>query len=731
MTRTWPSIKSIIGDMPLPKGVFLSLLDEEGNIVCANSNMLKSLQLKRPEEQLTNFLSLVHPNHIDAFKASIESSRSANKSSTSELYLKNGHYHPMKWQVSHLPSLPNSAARYLCVGYKLLDDERFKKFNTLCNENYELIIGSMNVGIIFYDRKGEIIAANKKTAEIFKTSLETLYQLQDIRNLWNNHWHITTEAYEKISFDESPFMKAFRSKQKESQLLIIKLSGGEERFVIYNSQPLFKNGEAEPYAVVTNINDITRERFFLQRAEEKEIMLRSFMNRTPNLAWIIDEDACLLFASQSFCKYFNITESDFNKSIFDLVPVSVSNALKEKHFSVLENGIAQESTEKIKWADGSNVVFHLNIFPIEGVNGRKKIGGHAVNLSDQFAIEKKLQQANDRLLLLSRATTDAIWEWDMQSGYIFRNDALMDMIGYHNEQSRGLSWWLRRIHPEDRNRVTDKIKDATDKGQHSWEDAYRFKCSDGGYKFIQDRGYVVYENELPVKMIGSLQDITVLKDLEDQLNNEKLERQKEISETVIRVQEKERTRIGHELHDNVNQILSTTKLFVDMLKPSTREEKDIKKKSVEYLLMAIEEIRKLSKELVVPQLKDKGLVDSIKTLVDDIHVSHTIKIRFTHDHENDLLSPGKKVTLFRIVQEQLKNILKHSKAKRVEIFLQCKDNNAGLIIKDDGIGFDLKKTHRGIGLSNIHERIRFYNGTVEILTQPGQGCLLKVTIPTL
>ena len=340
-----------------------------------------------------------------------------------------------------------------------------------------------------------------------------------------------------------------------------------------------------------------------------------------------------------------------------------------------------------------------------------------------------MKEANERLLLLTRATSDAIWEWDMQTAKIFRNDALMDMIGYHVEDTKGLSWWLRRIHPEDRNRVSDKVKDTTEKNLQSWEDEYRFKCADGNYKHMHDKGYVVYENGLPVKMIGSLQDVSGLKELENKLIEEKLERQKEISETVMRVQEKERTRIGHELHDNVNQILSTTKLFVDMLTPAGKEEKEIKKKSLEYIMMAIDEIRKLSKELVVPQLHEKGLVASINTIIEDIHLSTNIKIKFTYDYENDLLSPGKKVTLFRIIQEQLKNILKHSKATRVDIYLQCKEKDVQLSIKDNGAGFDTKQTHRGIGLSNIYERTRFYNGTVDIQTAMKKGCLMTITMP--
>ena len=247
---------------------------------------------------------------------------------------------------------------------------------------------------------------------------------------------------------------------------------------------------------------------------------------------------------------------------------------------------------------------------------------------------------------------------------------------------------------------------------------------------MHDKGYVVYENGLPVKMIGSLQDVSGIKELENELMEEKLERQREISEAIIRAQEKERTQIGHELHDNVNQILSTVKLFVDMLTPASKEEKKIKTKSIEYILLAIEEIRKLSKELVVPQLKEKGLVDSIRDLIEDIHLSTVIKIKLTHDLENDLLSPGKKITLFRIVQEQLKNIIKHSQASKVDIYLENKEGNTQLMIKDNGIGFDASQTHSGIGLSNIYERVRFYNGSADIQTAPGKGCTLIVTIPS-
>jgi PAS domain S-box-containing protein len=727
-----PSIKDIPEVYNIQKDLYLSLIDDEGTIFCANDHMVKTLHLKDPKIIPSNFFDLLHPVNHNDFKKIIDGCTQTDRPYSVELFMKNGHYHPMKWEITLFQELPGTNKTYLCAGHKLLDDARLEKFNQLGERNYQLIVEGLNAGVLFQDRKGELIAANKKTAEIFSSTLERLYQLRNVGELWNKEWEITTEYGHLVKFEETAFMLALQTGKLQTQLLIIRMKNGEDRWIHFSSQPLVEEGSDKAYSVVSSIVDVTNERKLSQELNEKEAVFSVFMNQTPNLTWVVDEDANLIFANVAFFKYFHLDEKkSINKNIIDLVPHDVADALYEKHFQVMQTGIPAEIIKKVKWADGSEFIFHINIFPIDRVTSKKMLGGHAVNMADKFNAEKQLREANERLLQIAGAATDAIWEWDMQTGRIFRNEALMEMIGYHTDDLKGLSWWFRRMHPEDRNRVSDKIKDVTEKNMLSWQEEYRFKCADGNYKHMHDKGYVVYENGLPVKMIGSLQDVSALKNLENQLLEEKLQKQIEISETVIRVQEKERTNIGYELHDNVNQILSTVKLFIDMLTPANKKEKEIKAKSIEYILLAVEDIRKLSKELVVPQLNGSGLVGSIQSLIDDIHFSNVIRIKFTHDHENELLSAGKKITLFRIVQEQLKNILKHSGAKHVEIYLQCKNNDVQLTIKDDGIGFDPKQSPRGIGLSNIHERTRFYNGKVDIKTSAGKGCIMIVAIPIL
>ena len=482
------------------------------------------------------------------------------------------------------------------------------------------------------------------------------------------------------------------------------------------------------FCIGKEIKTITRKQSTPDPIHLPSVVYKSLLRNMPGMIWSIDEQENLVFANDAFLEYFRLTEKDLHKNIAKLLPEKVIDALYKKHVSVLKTGIENYTKQKVELANGTDVTFAVSIFLMDTASDKKIIGGHAT-VSDDYNLEKQLKEANDHILLLSRATTDAIWEWDMKTGHIFRNDMLRNMIGYSINESKGLAWWLRLIHPEDRNRVGDKIKNVTDQGLQSWEDEYRIKCADGEYKHIHDHGYVVYENGLAIKMIGSLHDISELKSLRSELHTEKLKRQQELSETVIHVQEMERTRIGFELHDNINQVISTAKLFVDMLIPSDKNQEKLKEKSVEYIVLAIDEIRKLSKDLVAPQLQERGLAESIRLLIDDINLSGKINIKFTHDYDTEMLSPSKKVTLFRIVQEQLKNIIKYSGAKNASIYLHSKDNTLKLLIEDNGIGFDSNHTRRGIGLSNIYERTRFYNGTVKIETAPGKGCSMIIQIP--
>jgi signal transduction histidine kinase len=208
-------------------------------------------------------------------------------------------------------------------------------------------------------------------------------------------------------------------------------------------------------------------------------------------------------------------------------------------------------------------------------------------------------------------------------------------------------------------------------------------------------------------------------------------RQKQITEAVILAQEKERTEIGKELHDNVNQILGASNLYINTAMTDEESRQELLERSTELVSNAINEIRKISKSLITPGLREIGLIESIEDIMDDLKVARD-KMVIDLDLQNiseEQIEDRRKLTLFRIVQEQLNNIVKHAKATRVLIRLSGEQDHIVLTVADNGVGFDVSRHRKGVGITNIISRAELFNGKVEIQSGPGEGCTLMVSLP--
>jgi len=217
--------------------------------------------------------------------------------------------------------------------------------------------------------------------------------------------------------------------------------------------------------------------------------------------------------------------------------------------------------------------------------------------------------------------------------------------------------------------------------------------------------------------------------LESALIEDKIERQKQIAQATLDGQEKERTAIGMEMHDNISQILGVINLYLGLAKSRPELTQEMVEKSTENVLLCIKEIRKLSKSLVTTNISRYGLLFAIKDLIEDFE---ELDLKFTANID-ELSLPGLddkiQFSLYRIIQEQLNNIVKHSMARHVSLSILCTGNILTLVIEDDGVGFDTTKKHRGIGLSNMENRVDLLNGTFEIVSATNSGCTLKISFP--
>jgi PAS domain S-box-containing protein len=234
-----------------------------------------------------------------------------------------------------------------------------------------------------------------------------------------------------------------------------------------------------------------------------------------------------------------------------------------------------------------------------------------------------------------------------------------------------------------------------------------------------------------INAICSFADITEQRKLSQQLIDQEIQKQKLITRATIDTQEKERQEIGKELHDNINQHLTTTRLYLEVAGEKAQGEVlEMIRLAHKNLADIVNEIRRLSQSLVPPTLGDLGLAESIHELCDALKRTHSYQVDFQRRYFNEKELPGNlKLMIFRIIQEQVNNIIRHAQAKTIRIKLQADAENIIFSIADDGRGFDPQLYKKGMGFSNISNRVSLFEGIVDIEAAPGKGCTVTVSIP--
>jgi PAS domain S-box-containing protein len=208
--------------------------------------------------------------------------------------------------------------------------------------------------------------------------------------------------------------------------------------------------------------------------------------------------------------------------------------------------------------------------------------------------------------------------------------------------------------------------------------------------------------------------------------------ERRITKAIIKTQEDERYEIGGELHDNVCQILATSLMSLGMLKKSVPEPSlPLLNKCKDYISMAAAEIRNLSHRLAPAFFNDSNLEEAFRMLLKSFNIenNYTIKLNYDLSMKKTGISLDLQLTLYRILQEQLKNIHKYSHAKQINLDILICNKKLKMRIADNGIGFDLDTVKRGIGLANMKRRAELFSGNIDIDSSPGNGCSVTVDIP--
>lgn len=475
--------------------------------------------------------------------------------------------------------------------------------------------------------------------------------------------------------------------------------------------------------VISFTRDITERRKTEEAIRKEKNLLKTVINSLPGIFYLLDENLSFLRWNKNF-----ETVSGYNAhEIADMDPLDFFDE-DEKQFVAEKIREIMTKGEVYTYAsfytkDRKKVPYYFSGFKMKN-EGEIQVAGMGLDITELKNAETKMKTAIERYDILARATSDTIWDWDMVNNKMLYNEGINKMFGYHSSEVENIiDWWNEKIHPDDFYKLTELLDDIYKKGPRRFQLTYRFRCADGSYKYIYDRAFVIYNaDRRPVRIIGAMQDITSAK-----------EEEKRIAKAIIDAQEQERRVIGQELHDNVNQILASSLLIMDMAKNSLADQEravEYTSLSIEYTMKAINEIRKLSHELAPATFDDNTLKDIFDNLLNSINLDNRYVIRFHFDERiNKAAGDYIQINLYRILQEQVKNILKYAEANTLEVEVTQSGSVVRMRIYDNGKGFDTRSAKMGIGISNMKKRTEALDGKFIFNTQPGRGCEIVVEVP--
>lgn len=343
------------------------------------------------------------------------------------------------------------------------------------------------------------------------------------------------------------------------------------------------------------------------------------------------------------------------------------------------------------------------------------------------ALKRALLTRDEWLRLAADGAELGLWYWDEVEHRLFTDHKTRAIFGVSLDGDATLETFFQVIHPEDLDHVRVVWRHAVETGQ-PYQLEYRALRSDGNIRWIDARGsgYRGQAGE-PLYMIGIVVDTTERK----RADHERLE----LGGRLIHAQEQERRRLAREIHDDFCQRLAVVTVQMQAMRAMLKDEKAtvLLENVLGEVAQLGEDLQALSHQLHSSRFEVLGLVPSIAALCVDMAKQYQLEIDFDNGHAANPLDGEAALSVYRIVQEALHNVVKHSGASQVTIRLEADSDVVYLTVRDDGDGFDSSREYgsAGIGVQSMKERARMLGGTCKIESGPRpHGTRIVVTVPS-
>jgi PAS domain S-box-containing protein len=465
---------------------------------------------------------------------------------------------------------------------------------------------------------------------------------------------------------------------------------------------------------------IQQQQYFSLRMKQKRSKLSEAFDQITDAFITLDDQWRVIYTNKSSESILQLPKEQLlANEIWEVLPKAVGGPIEKECKRCLEQ---QEHVR-------------FEAFYAEPLNKWFEISGHpslaGISLFIRDITDRKLVEEEMRKLSLIIKHTDNLVLLCHKDGTIkWVNEAFIQTTGYTLEEAAGKRPGDLLGGPFTDIRKVNEIRNKYQKGEgFSGELLYYKKNKEPFWVYIS--GQAVYDENGNVKELFSIQNnITERKKLEAQLDHERDKLARQTTAAVIKAQEEERSIIGRELHDNVNQLLTTVKLYLEVSLSSNVSKEDLTRRSIKLIQESISEIRNLSKLLSAPTIGKITLVDTVNELCSKIAATKPFVLELnTSGIDNLEVDQDMHLAIYRIIQEHLTNILKHAKASSVSVHLDFVEQSIQLRITDDGKGFDTSSKRKGIGITNMVTRAESVNGHLSITSAPNQGCTLAACFP--
>jgi len=335
-----------------------------------------------------------------------------------------------------------------------------------------------------------------------------------------------------------------------------------------------------------------------------------------------------------------------------------------------------------------------------------------------------LRESEERFRVMAETMPSLIWMCDSQGKIVYLNDRRRTFVGSNSGAGHGDAW-MEYVHPDDLSRVLATFTKAL-KTHEAFSNEYRLRRSDGVYRWMFDVASPRVNGDGSFAgFIGSAVDTT-----DQKLAQQALER---VSGQLIEAQEKERSRIARELHDDICQRLALLSMELDQANArpeGTPEAMDLGELQRHCAEIA-HDVQSLSHQLHSSTLDCLGVVSATHGLCEELSKQHKVNIAFRERNVPKRLPKGISLCLFRVTQEALHNGLKYSGTTEFTVEISGMANEIRLEVKDRGKGFNLEgaKAKRGLGLVSMQERVNLVHGRFFVESKPGEGTKVVAVVP--